>query len=647
MKDELRDKLKHLPANPGVYQFKDAGQEVIYVGKAKRLNLRVRSYFQNGANHTGKIRAMVRKITDVEVIVTDSEAEALILENTLIKKYRPRYNILYRDDKTYPYICVTNEERPRVFPTRTILRNGSRYYGPYDHVGKMKQMLETIRKAFGLCTCACSSRSVDQSRGLPKWGKCFEDYFENCSADTPIEEYQHKMEQVDRLLNGRTRDLIRDLKQEMQDLSDALEFEQAAVLRDGILALEKYSEKMKMVSSDDSDRDLFALEANYDENIACGVLFQIREGKLIGKYHRYLKNIEGRSDAVLIQSFMEDYYTSDLSTAVPDEVCCSNEPDNDEPLFEYLWQTKGRKVPITVPQRGEKAQMVQMAASNARLLLREWLLEKMKADQGRVPHSVQALERDLYLSRLPRRIECFDISNFQGAFTVASMVCFVDGQPRKSEYKRYHIKSVTGPDDFASMREVVKRRYTRLKREGKQIPDLVVIDGGKGQLSSAVQILRDIGMADDILLIGLAKRLEEVFFPGSSDPVMIPKTSASLKLLQRVRDEAHLFAIGFHRDVRSRKTFRSQLQDIPGIGTKTTEKLIRHFGSVEQIMTQDLEALAAVAGKKAANTVYSYFNADPEEAVETGDRLEYIEMDKSGSDSHESSGGDDAQNKKY
>ncbi|MDG5766383.1 excinuclease ABC subunit UvrC [Balneolales bacterium ANBcel1] len=608
MTEGLNNKLGNLPPQPGVYLFKDDRNDVIYVGKAKRLNARVRSYFQSGADQNGKVRALVRKIVDLEVIVTDSEAEALILENTLIKKHQPRYNILYRDDKSYPYICVTNEDRPRVFPTRSIIRNGSRYYGPYGHVGKMKQMLETIRKAFGLCTCACTSRTVDQSRGLPGWGKCFEDYFENCSQEIPEEEYRHKLVQVERLLNGRTRELIRDLRQEMEEYSDNLVFEKAAVLRDGILALEKYSEKMKMVSSDAADRDIFALEADIDENIACGVLFQVREGKLIGKYHRYLKNIEGRTTGELMQSFMEDYYTSDLSTAVPDEVCCRYPADNDEPLFEYLWQVKGRKVPIITPQRGEKAQMVQMAGSNARLLLKEWLIEKMKADQGRIPHSIKALERDLRLPVMPRRIECFDISNFQGAFTVASMVCFVDGQPRKSEYKRYHIKSVSGPDDFASMREVIFRRYSRLRAEGRQIPDLVVIDGGKGQLSSALGAIREAGMEGELQVIGLAKRLEEVFFPGSSAPVMIPKASSSLKLLQRVRDEAHRFAITFHRDVRSKKTFRSQLQDIPGIGVKTTEKLLREFGSVKEIMEQDKSRIAEVAGSRAAEAISNYFH---------------------------------------
>lgn len=608
----LQQKLENLPLNPGVYQFKDQRGSVIYVGKAKRLRNRVRSYFQQSQPISGKIAVMVSKICDLEVIVTDSEAEALILENNLIKKYQPRYNIAYRDDKSYPYVCVTRDERPRVFPTRTVIQDGNRYYGPYDHVGKMKNMLETIRQTFGLCTCACSPKMIDHLQGLPKWKKCFEDYFENCSVDMPLEEYQSTIDKVIRLLNGKTDGLIRDLKDEMEISSKALEFEKAAKLRDSIQSLEKYSHKMKMVDKEAIDRDIFALSSETAENLACGVLFKVREGKLIGSYHRFLKNIEGIEEGELLQSFMEDYYTGTISGTIPDEVHISHEISDDEPLIEYLWQQHGKKVPVRYPKIGEKAQMMRMAISNAQLQLKEYILQKQKAEKDRVPHVIKSLKRDIGLDRLPRRIECIDNSNFQGSEPVASLVCFVDGKPKKSEYKKYSIRTVTGPDDFASMREVIFRRYGRMKKEGSHLPDLLVVDGGKGQLSSGVEVLEELEMLNDIPIIGLAKRLEEVFIPGKSDPIMIPKTSSSLKLLQYLRDEAHRFAISFHRQKRSKSMLKSSLTEIPGVGPKKAQKLITDFGSVKRIREADLETLQKKAGRQTGEQVYSYFHQEAE-----------------------------------
>ncbi len=604
----LEEKVNNLPANPGVYIYKDVNGKILYVGKAKRLKNRVRSYFQDSRNHDGRIKVMVSKINDLEFIITDSEAEALILESNLIKKHHPRYNVMYRDDKTYPYICVTSEERPRVFPTRTIIRDGSKYYGPYPNVGQMKRMLETIRQAFDLCTCACSPKLIDRTRSKPKWHNCFNDYINKCSGDWELEYYQDTMDKVLRLLNGKTDGLIRELREEMALASKALAFEKAAALRDGILALERYSEKMKMVTEDIIDRDIFALEVDREEPIACGVLFKIRDGKLIGKYHRYLKNIDDIPEPEMLQSFVEDYYTSDLAGVVPDEVYLSHYLVDEEPLLQYLWQEHGKKVPVHVPKIGEKAQLIKMAKANARLMIGEYQLQKAKANKERIPHSVKTLQRDLRLDRLPRRIECFDNSNIQGSDPVASMVCFVDGQPRKSEYKRFNIKTVVGPDDFASMREIVTRRYTRVMKEKQQIPDLIVIDGGKGQLSSAVEVLKEIGFYGQATVIGLAKRLEEVFFPGEPEPIMIPKTSSSLKLLQRVRDEAHRFAITFHREKRRKRTLRSELTDIEGIGPKTAEKLIKQFGSVKKVKESTEDQLLEALGKKTGRMVFEYFH---------------------------------------
>ena len=609
--DQLSHKLENLPAQPGVYIYRDVLGAVLYVGKAKRLKNRVRSYFQDSRNHDGRIRIMISKINDLEIIVTDSESEALILENTLIKEYAPRYNVMYRDDKSYPYICMTAGERPRIFPTRSVIRDGSRYWGPYDNVMAMRAMLETIRKTFGLCTCACTSRSIDRTRGVPKWNSCFEDYFDDCSVHLPLDVYSDVVSKVIRLLNGRTGELVRDLREEMQLAAEAMAFEDAAKLRDGISGLERFSQKMKVVSGEPINRDVFALHIDNEDNTACGVVFRIREGKLIGSLSRIIRNIEGISDREIMQGFVEDYYTSDLSGELPDEVYLSLELEDDGPIFDYLRNQRGRKVPMTVPQIGEKAQLVRMAEQNARIQLKEHQLVRIKQEEARIPHSVQTLKADLFLPTMPRRIECFDNSNLQGTDPVASMVSFVDGQPRKSEYKRYTIKTVVGPDDFASMREIIMRRYGKLDPQKDTLPDLVVVDGGKGQLSSAVEALHAIGMFGKFPIIGLAKRLEEVFFPGESDSIIIPKTSSSLKLLQRVRDEAHRFAITYHRDKRSKRTIASELDDIPGVGPRTREKLIKHFGSVKKIREAFVEDLNDVVGKAVAKRIRDYYDHTP------------------------------------
>ena len=610
MSISLEEKVAHLPFKPGVYQFKDVRGNHLYIGKAKKLRNRVRSYFQDSASHDGRIRVMVKKIHDLEVIVTDSEAEALILENTLIKKHQPRYNILYRDDKSYPYICITNDEKPRVYPTRTVVKDGSKYFGPYDHVGHLRRMLETIRKTFDLCTCAVSPKMIDKSRGAPKWHSCFDDYLKNCSGDWDTEKYAVTMQKVERLLSGKTEGLMREVKEEMEIASAALEFEQAASLRDSLLSLQKYNQKMKIVDSKKINRDLFAIEIAEDISEACGVLFKIREGKLVGKFHRYIKNIEDIAPDVMMQAFVEDYYTDPRgidSGSLPDEVYISNEMNDDEPLYQYLWEVLGKKVPIHVPKIGDKKHLMEMALSNARLKLGERRIEKEKAEKNRIPKAVEDLKEYLHLSRLPRRIECFDNSNIQGSDPVASMVCFVDGKPRKSEYKRFNIKTVIGPDDFASMREVLKRRYRRVMKDKLHPPDLILVDGGKGQLSAAVEVLREIDFLQHCEVAGLAKRLEEVFLPGKTDPVMIPKRSPSLKLLQMARDEAHRFAITFHRQKRSGRTLKTELTDIPGVGEKKAAELLKEFGSVKKIKESTRETLQQFLGRKTGEAVYNHF----------------------------------------
>ncbi|MEX0719166.1 MAG: excinuclease ABC subunit UvrC [Balneolaceae bacterium] len=607
-KVNLSEKVANLPTEPGVYIYKDLNGSVLYVGKAKRLRNRVRSYFQESRPIDGRIKTMVSKIDDLEVFVTDSEAEALILENNLIKQYQPRYNIMYRDDKSYPYICITPGDRPRVFATRTVNKDGSKYYGPYDSVISMKRMLETIRKAFGLCTCAVSRKVIDKTRGVPKWHSCFDDYLRNCSGDWDMDVYQATISKVERLLNGQTDMLLRELKDEMEIASDALAFEEAAMLRDSVEAVKRYSQKMKMVVSAKVDRDVFAIGKDEEIGEACGVLFKIREGKLIGKFHRFLKNIDGLETGEMLQSFVEDYYTGQHTAAIPDEVYLSHDINDVEPLEQYLQQERGKIVPVHVPQIGEKKHLIKMAQSNAKLHLNERALEKEKAERDRIPHAVKELKDHLNLSRLPRRIECFDNSNLQGSDPVASMVCFVDAKPRKSEYKRFNIKTVVGADDYASMKEILIRRYSRVKKEGLHIPDLIVVDGGKGQLSSAVAALKEIGFYGECDVIGLAKRLEEVFLPGKMESVMIPKKSSALKLLQQARDEAHRFAINFHRKKRVKRTLSTELTQISGVGNKTAQKLLKSFGSVKKIKEADKADIQALAGNSTGDKVYKFFH---------------------------------------
>jgi len=468
-------------------------------------------------------------------------------------------------------------------------------------------MLDTIRKAFGLCTCAVSPKMVDKSRGAPKWHSCFDDYLQNCSGDWDDEVYQETIEKVERLLSGKTGDLIREVKDEMEIASQSLEFEKAARLRDSMKSLEKYNQKMKIVANKEVHRDVFAIDVDEELGEACGVLFKIREGKLIGKFNRFLKNIEDRPRSVMMQSFVEDYYTGQMVGAIPDEVYLSNSMEDDDPLLEYLWEQRGKKVPIHVPQIGEKKHLIEMAITNARLNLGERKLEKQKAERDRIPQAIKDLKDYLKLDRLPRRIECFDNSNTQGTDPVASMVCFVDGQPRKSEYKRFKIKTVTGADDYASMKEIVKRRYSKVKKEKLHTPDLILIDGGKGQLNAALDALEEIDFRDVGDVAGLAKRLEEVFLPQKADPVMIPKTSSALKLLQRARDEAHRFAITYHRQKRSKRTLKTGLTEIDGVGEKTAQKLLKAFGSVDQIKKADADSLKNELGKKLGEKVYRHF----------------------------------------
>jgi len=622
--DALQQKLDNLPTEPGIYKFLDDEDSVLYVGKAKNLRKRVRTYFQQSRQRDGRIEVMVKKADDVDVIVTDTEVEALILENNQIKELQPRYNVNLRDDKTYPYICIKNERFPRVFKTRNVKQDGSKYFGPYTDVSKMNKMMDAIRSVFQLRTCSLDLSEEKIEAG--KYDVCLQYHIDNCKGpceDLQSEEdYMETIEQVEKLLNGQTQELIDLLEDEMREQSDKHNFEEAARLRDQIQALKKYSQQQKVVSQDFADRDVFAIHVDRDEGIGCGVLFQVREGKMIGKRHKYLRRIEGRTDEELMLSFTENYYAD--ANFYPEEVLLSHDP-NEHPaqdthaLEELLRQEKGRQVPIKVPQQGDKASLTNMAQSNAKLLVGEWKTQQMKRERDRIPESVKSLKEELRMDELPRRIDGIDVSHHGGKETVASCVVFTDGTPRKSDYRTYKIRSTEEgrPDDYQAMREVVERRYSRMIEEDGPWPDLVVIDGGKGQLNTAVEVMRDLDVTDRFQVVGLAKRLEEVYRLGDADPVLIGKDSPALQLLQKVRNEAHRFAVTYQRKRRKKKTLQSELLDIHGIGEKTAQKLLGEFGSVAKVKEAARDALADVVGPSKASKVRAYYESNESATPET------------------------------
>ena len=598
----LEQKIKNLPDSPGIYQFLDEKGKIIYVGKAKNLKNRVRTYFQNSVSSI-KTQTLVGKTSDLELIITDNEVEALVLENNLIKQLRPRYNVNLKDDKSYPYIKVTNELFPRIYPTRRIIKDGSKYFGPYTEVKTMKSSLRMINQIFKIRSCKLNiTREAIEKR---RFRVCLDYHIKKC--DGPCEglisekDYSEMVNEVIKLLRGKTDDLIKELKVKMDNAVEMLEFEKAAELRDKIEQLSVISSKQKVVSEDNEDRDIIA--AAYEGKDSACTVFNIRNGKLTGKKQLRLSLETGEEAGDIYSAAVKFYYTEFVE--IPKEIVLEEEPPDREILEEWLSGKTDKKTKIIIPQRGALKSLVKMCKENANLQLKEIQLQKMKS-QGQVPYSVSALQRDLRLKILPRKIECFDISNLQGSDSVASMVVFEDGKPKKSLYRKFIIKSVDGPDDFASMREVIERRYSRLKEENSPMPDLIMVDGGKGQLSSAVEVLNKIGFAD-YNIIGLAKRLEEVFFPGKSEAESIPKTSSGLKLLQQVRDEAHRFAITFHRGRRSKRTIKTELTEINGIGPSTAQILLKELGSVEAIKSSSFSQLSNLVGKKKADIIIQYF----------------------------------------
>lgn len=603
MNSDLQNKLSNLPQNSGVYQFKNDKGKVIYVGKAKNLRNRVRSYFHSSVDNP-KTKIMVAKVNDLELIVTDNEMEALVLENNLIKELKPRYNVNLKDDKSFPYIRVTNEPYPQIFSTRTVVKDGSRYFGPYTDVKSMKSSLRMINKLFKIRSC---KYWIDDDVIAKKKIKICLDYHIN-KCDGPCEglvsekDYNAMVNQVVKLLRGKTVELISEMKEEMDEAAANLQFEKAADLRDKIEHLEIYSSKQKIVTQTNDDKDIIsaAIEA---KDVAATIL-NIRNGRLVGK--RQLNLTSEKEDELenIYNAVIKFYYNEYVD--IPKEVILETEPSDHESILEWLIQKSEHTVKFVIPKRQSEAKsLLNMCKQNAILQLKEIQLQRMKKE-GNIPYVLSALQRDLRLKKLPRKIECFDISNLQGTDTVASMVVFVDGKPKKSLYRKFIIKDVEGPDDFASMREVVKRRYTKVKEETEEMPDLIVVDGGKGQLSVSVSILKELGFNEQEI-IGLAKKLEEVFLPEHSEPQSIPKSSSSLKLIQHIRDEAHRFAITFHRKRRDKRTFQTELTQIPGIGEKIAEKLLINFDSLENIKNATAAELANVIGRSKADAVRNFY----------------------------------------
>lgn len=585
----VEEKLQNLPNQPGVYLYRNEKGKVIYVGKAKNLRSRVRSYFQDSRNLAPRTRRLVQQIHDLDTIIVDSEVEALILEANLIKEHRPRYNVFLKDDKSYPYIRITNEPFPQVFVTRRIVQDGSKYLGPYTDVKHLRHIVKTVRKIFPIRSCKfLLNEEVIAAR---KVKLCLDYHIHRCQG--PCEglvsqaEYNRMIRQVEQFLRGKTRELLNELETRMKQEAEKMNFEEAARIRDQIKMIDSYQfVAQKVVLGDFEDRDVIAL-AHEDED-ACAVVFKIRDGKVVGRQHFYLEGVQEREDGEILQTFLQqyylnaDYYPSQILLPLP-------LPEEPELVEKWLSETAGQKVELLVPQIGEKKKLLNLCQKNAKFLLDELSLQKLK-QKDHLPFSVRELQKHLRLEKPPRRIEGFDISNIQGRDAVASLVCFEDGRPKKSEYRIFKIRSKSTPDDFTMMHEVVFRRYKRRLEESAPLPDLILIDGGKGQLSSALQALQELNIQHQPIL-GLAKRLEEVFLPGMSDPINLPKRSAGLKLLQQVRDEAHRFAIGHFHKQHKKSTLKSPLDEVPGIGPARKAHLLKTFGSLKKIKEASVEEL--------------------------------------------------------
>ncbi len=604
MTPQLQATLKRLPDRPGVYLLKNEKGDVLYVGKAQSLRNRVRSYWQKQAaprssGDIHRIREVIDRVADVEYTLTDSVSEALLLEANLIKRFRPRFNVRLKDDKSYPYIKVTlGDDFPRIERTRKLVNDGSRYFGPYASASSVDESMNLVRRLFPFRTCTIEitegERALQRPCLLYHIKRCQGPCIEAISKDA----YRADIEQVELFLEGRQETLVKALRKDMAIAAEQTEYERAAALRDKIRAIERTMESQKMAAFARTELDVVGI-ARQDSQAAIQ-LFVIRNGKMIGRDVYMVEATREATDEEVLRSFLEQYYAR--ATSVPREVYVPFDVPEAGDLEVFLSERRGTQVRLHVPLRGERRELMALATRNAgETLAREqarWL-----ADQGKTLAALEQLAEALSLAGPPMRIECYDISTFQGAESVGSMVVFEEGKPRSGEYRRFRIKGVQGPNDFASHQEVLRRRFrlTKMGEEGTDeerrwaMPDLVIVDGGKGQVSAAKEVLDELGL-HDLPLAGLAKEREELFLPGRSEPILLPATSSALYLVQRLRDEAHRFAITYHRDLRAKRTVRSAFDDLPGVGPKRKRELLKVFGSVKRVRDAPVEQIAAVPG---------------------------------------------------
>ena len=590
----LELQVNTLPQSPGIYQFYDALDTIIYVGKAKNLKKRVSSYFTKNHEY-GKTRVLVKKIKSIKHIVVATESDALLLENNFIKKYQPRYNVLLKDDKSYPWICIKNERFPRIFPTRRLIKDGSEYFGPYTSMKTVKTLLDLIKSVYPLRTCNYDLSKDKIESG--KYKRCLEFHLGNCKAPCEdlqsAEEYHKQIDDIRDIIKGNFKSSLHYFKHQMKTLATEMEFEKAQRIKEKIEVLENYQVKSTVVNPKISDVDIFTIFS--DETHAYINFLQVSHGLIIRSHTLEIKKKLEETDAELLQLAIVELRQRFKSTSkelyLPFPVIIEN------------------NIKITIPKLGDKKKLLDLSTRNAKFFRQERFKQiKITDPERHIKRIMAQMKADLRLSHEPRHIECFDNSNIQGSNPVAACVVFKNGKPSKKEYRHFNIKTVEGPDDFASMEEVVFRRYKRLLNENQDLPQLIVIDGGKGQLSSAVKSLEILGLRGKIAIIGIAKRLEEIYFPEDPIPLYLDKKSETLKIVQQLRNEAHRFGITFHRNKRSKAAINSELENIEGIGEKTAEELLKHFKSVKRIREASIYNLAKSIGMAKAKKVYESFH---------------------------------------